>query len=205
MSASDTAFENEVRRIARLLWPTGEYGGAAMEDGRERDGIFITEEFVHLIECTTSRSKQKAIEDHEKLDKLSRKLAARYPEKFVKGWFVTQQEPTADQREVFRKGKGRQIPISFEQFRSKLVDAYTYLSARDLYPFGSLRDPETEPSPTKSNTFLWISRMSAPRCYPSPDYDRTNRAGRFSSRRSRSARSVAFESAMSVQALSGPS
>lgn len=102
MYASDRAFEDEVRRIARLLWPTGEYGGALIEDGRERDGIFETEDYVHIVECTTSRSKQKAVEDHSKLDKLGRQLAGRFPQRFVKGWFITLEEPTADQREVFR-------------------------------------------------------------------------------------------------------
>lgn len=46
MFASDREFEDEVRRIARLLWPGAEFDGAAIEDGRERDGIFETEEFV---------------------------------------------------------------------------------------------------------------------------------------------------------------
>jgi hypothetical protein len=44
---------------------------------------------------------------------------------------------------VFRKNKGKLVPISFDQFRSKLVDARTYLDCRDSYPFGSVRDPET--------------------------------------------------------------
>jgi hypothetical protein len=61
MFASDKAFEDEVRRIGRLLWPAAEHGGAAIEDGRERDGVFETEDFVHIVECTTSRGKQKAI------------------------------------------------------------------------------------------------------------------------------------------------
>jgi hypothetical protein len=143
MFADEHEFEDEVRRIARLLWPSAAYGGAALEDGRERDGVFESEEFVHLIECTVSRSKQKAIEDLEKLEKLSRKYQARHPQKFVKGWFVTLYEPTADQRSVFRKVQGRIVVVSFDQFRSRLVDARSYLDARGLYPFGSVRDPDT--------------------------------------------------------------
>ena len=50
---------------------------------------------------------------------------------------------TADQRSVFSKVKGRIVTVSFDQFRSRLVDARSYLSARDDYPFGSVRDPET--------------------------------------------------------------
>jgi hypothetical protein len=144
-------FEDEVRRIARLLWPSAEFGGAAIEDGRERDGVFETEEFVHVIECTTSRSQQKARDDQTKLEKLLRQFAARYPQKFIKGWFVTEDEPTADQRAVFKNVQGRIVAVSFDQFRSRLVDARSYLSARTVYPFGSVRDPETGAARTEIN------------------------------------------------------
>src|SRR5688500_17706960 len=89
MIATDQEFEDEVRRIARLLWPAAEFGGALMEDGRERDGVFVGDEFVHLVECTVSRSKKKAAEDSEKLAKLIRRMDIRYPSKNIKGWFVT--------------------------------------------------------------------------------------------------------------------
>ncbi len=49
------AFENEVRRIARLLWPAAQYGGAAIEDNKERDGIFESEESVHSSVDTQNR------------------------------------------------------------------------------------------------------------------------------------------------------
>lgn len=143
MFIGDRAFEDEVRRIARLLWPYAAFGGAEIREGRERDGIFDTEEFVHVVECTTSRAKQKAKDDSEKLSKLLKQLEAKHPQKFCKGWFVTLEEPTADQRSYFAKTKGRMVAVSFDQFRSKLVDARTYLNLRSEYPFGSVRDPET--------------------------------------------------------------
>jgi len=143
MSREDLIFENEVRRIARLLWPSAEFGGAAMEDGRERDGVFEGNDFIHIIECTTSRAKKKAEDDYNKLDKLIRKLGPKHPTKFIKGWFITKNEPTADQRDVFKKNQGRIIPISYEQFRSKLVNSHSYLNLRKNYPFGSVRDPES--------------------------------------------------------------
>ena len=143
MFSSDQEFENEVRRIARLLWPTAKYGGATVEDGRERDGIFEAEDFIHLVEATTSRQKQKAQDDRQKLEKLAKQYEAKVPHKFIKGWFVTRDEPTADQRDVFKRDRNRILAISFEQFRSKLIDAYSYLDARDNFAFGSLRDPET--------------------------------------------------------------
>lgn len=139
----EAAFENEVRRIARLLWPAAEHDGAQIEDGRERDGIFETAEFVHVVECTISRGKDKAREDFNKLDKLTRKLAVRKADKFIKGWFITLREPTADQRSFFRTTQNRIVATSFDQFRAKLIDGRSYLDARQRAPFGSVRDPET--------------------------------------------------------------
>jgi hypothetical protein len=141
-------FEDEVRRMARLLWPSAEHEGAALRDGRERDGIFETDEYVHILECTISRSKQKAIDDFDKLQKLIRKVEAHSPQKFVKGWFITAEEPTADQRGVFERVRGRIVALSFDQFRSKLIDARSYLDLRYKYPFGSVRDPESGDSRT---------------------------------------------------------
>ena len=136
-------FENEVRRIARQLWPAAQYSGAAMVDGKERDGIFETEDCVHLVEATVSRGKSKAVEDVKKLTSLARQYQKVSPSKAVKCWFVTKQEPTADQRGVANAHKHLVNAISFPQFQSKLIDAAAYLGARDQYPFGSVRDPAT--------------------------------------------------------------
>lgn len=83
MTVESGQFEDEVRRIARELWPSGEFGGATAVDGRQRDGIFETEDQIHCIECTISRGRDKAIEDGAKLDKLTKKLALK--SKFVRG------------------------------------------------------------------------------------------------------------------------
>src|SRR5579884_121022 len=143
MFVNDQDFENEVRHLARLLWPAAQYDGAANRDGRERDGIFETEEFVHIVECTVSRTKQKAQDDFAKIQTLIRRTEARYPQKFVKGWFVTLNEPTSDQRGVFSRARNRVVCVSWDQFRSKLIDSRVYLSLREKYAFGSVRDPET--------------------------------------------------------------
>lgn len=150
MFEDEHQFEDEVRRVARLLWPTAQFGGAAMEYGRERDGIFETADFVHIVECTTSRKQEKAREDSTKIAKLIRKFIGRYPTKFVKGWFITQDEPSADQRtavkEITAKDKlqpAHIVALSFDQFRGLLVDARSYLDHRKSFPFGSVRNPST--------------------------------------------------------------
>jgi hypothetical protein len=63
MFDTDSEFEDEVRRIARDFWPSAAFGGSAIIAGRERDGIFVTDDVVHLVECTTSRRKDKAQQD----------------------------------------------------------------------------------------------------------------------------------------------
>jgi len=149
MFTTDHEFEDEVRHIARLLWPSAEFDGAAMEEGQERDGVFETEEFVQVIECTVSRSKDKASDDAVKIAKLIRKLVVRHPAKFIKGWLVTLDEPTADQRSAVKhvvakeKAAVQIVALSYDQFRARLVDARSYLSQRKIYPFGSVRDPES--------------------------------------------------------------
>src|SRR3954469_16418300 len=147
MFTTDTGFEDEVRRIARLLWPVAEFDGAAIEAGRERDGVFETDEFIQLIECTVSRAKEKAVDDANKLAKLIKRTIPKHPSKFVKGWFVTLEEPTADQRaavkNVAARDKVQIVAVSFDQFRAKLIDARTYLTHRQRYPFGSVRDPQS--------------------------------------------------------------
>ncbi len=136
-------FENEVRRIARELWPSAAHSGAAIVDGRERDGVFATEECIHLVEATTSRSKNKAFEDIGKLVDLGSKLQRRNSSRAVKCWFVTRDEPTPEQRRVAHKQAPLVIALSYAQFQSKLIDSHAYLAARANYAFGSVRDPGT--------------------------------------------------------------
>lgn len=142
-------FQDETLRVARELWSQAEYAGAEVVGGRERDGIFETEDCIHLLECTVSRTREKADTDSKKLAELARKYQAKRSDKAVKCWFVTKEEPTADQRAVIKTnsiGKNSTVlitPISFSQFQAKLIDAATYLNLRDKYPFGSVRDPAT--------------------------------------------------------------
>ena len=137
------SFEDETRRIARQLWPEAQYGGAQVVDGRERDGVFETEDCIHLLEATVSRSRDKALDDAKKLTTLANKLQARNRQKAVKAWFITKEEPTGDQRDAINKRYGQVTALSFAQFQSKLIDAAAYLSLRYNYPFGSVRDPAT--------------------------------------------------------------
>lgn len=136
-------FADEVLRIARALWPAAEFQGAANFAGQERDGIFETEDCVHFIEATTSRRQEKARNDVLKLHKIIQQHRGRSGTRALRGWFITRDEPTADQRKVVEKHRPEINILSFAQFQSRLVNSREYLSARADYAFGSVRDPAT--------------------------------------------------------------
>ena len=137
-----SSFEDEVRRVAGLLYPDV-YGGAAILDGRERDGVFVTDDTVVALEATVSREKVKAESDGRKLKALSDKLAREHPYKAIKAFFVTKTDPTAHQLEAIRKIGPPVVAISYATFRARLIDSKAYLTARNYHAFGSARDPET--------------------------------------------------------------
>ncbi len=134
-------FENEVRRIARYKWPTAQFEGAQVIDGQERDGVFETEDAVYFLEATVSENSKKAREDCQKIFKLISAHNRTDSLKPASGWFVTKQEPTAEQRkQVAEFGKGQVRALSFAQFQQSLVDVRGYLAARKNHKFGSVRD-----------------------------------------------------------------
>lgn len=139
----DFDLEKEVKNIASQLWPEAFGGGCEVIGGKERDGVYITEETVHIIECTTSRTKEKAEKDVGKLSSLAKQMQKKYPDKGVKGWFVTKDEPTADQRAVVTSKGYLVTACAFEKFQSKLINVSIYINCRYNYPFGSIRDPQT--------------------------------------------------------------
>lgn len=136
-------FELEVQKIANNLWPEAFSGGSEMIDGQERDGVYLTEDIVHLLECTVSKYKDKAEKDIGKLRGLASTMQKRYPDRGVKCWFITKHEPTGDQRAVANKA-GYAINIcSYDKFQSRLIDVWQYFSCRENYAFGSARNLET--------------------------------------------------------------
>jgi len=137
-------FETEARRVAGLLYPGDDGGGATIINDQERDGVFITEDAVIAIEATTSSAKEKAEKDGRKLKALTDQLARKYPYKAVKGFFITRGDPTAHQQDAIRKIGAPVAAISFAKFRARLIDSRAYLEARNDHAFGSARDPETD-------------------------------------------------------------
>lgn len=146
-------FEEQVRRIARELFPQGNAFGPVIIDGRERDGVINTGENIHIIEATCLPTKKKAHDDLEKSIVLKRELSREYTDHNFRIWLITEKDPTADQmteaEEARKKARCPVTALSISAFQQRLVNAASYLSARENYPFGSVRYPDPS-SPNKT-------------------------------------------------------
>lgn len=136
-------FERRGLELARALHDPAGTQGALMIQGSERDGVFVTHDEINVYEFTTRRDKEKALKDAEKLGGLLEFLARDKANQFkpATAWFVTRDEPTADQRTVVgqvAKKAGRTIhAISIAQMYKRTCNSEFYLQARDKAPFGS--------------------------------------------------------------------
>lgn len=145
MESSDRQFEDDVRRLARAIFPSADGGHSEHRLGRERDGVFTTFETVVVIEATTSRRADKIKDDAQKTARLIVELRREFPTKFVRGILVTRDPPTADQNETLKKFANYQIRLeSFKDFRSRLFDPQEYTYKRLRYEFGSAFDYKTD-------------------------------------------------------------
>jgi hypothetical protein len=136
----NAAFEADVRRIARALYPSSASGEAELHLGRERDGLFMTDELVIIIEATVSRKREKVAGDAKKTAELIRSFRTKYPDHMLMGIIVTKDAPTAEQVEAVRKYRPDHVKIeSYDHFRQRLFDGRAYLRCRDNYAFGSAK------------------------------------------------------------------
>lgn len=148
------AFEAEVRRIARLLWPSRTYQSAQIVDGLERDAYVETDDTIHIVEATTDRRLSKAEHDLKKTADLVGKLRKNQTEKLVKGWFITKDELTADQAAAAKKYDRTVTALPYKAFLSRLIDTSEYLTLRNSKPFGSVADPADNHFDVPQNTYV---------------------------------------------------
>lgn len=141
---SGPEFEKRGLDIARALHDPLGTQGAVMFEGRERDGLFVDNNEIHAYEFTTSRAKEKAIKDGGKIVGILKHLGNRSDNSFKSraGWFVTLEEPTADQRtainDISRREGERVHAISIATLHKRVCDSEQYLRNRRQAPFGSV-------------------------------------------------------------------
>lgn len=136
------SFEVRALALARAIHDPLGLQGPMMVLGQERDGVFVSDDAIHVFEFTIRRDKEKARSDGTKLADLLDHLAKEQSNKFKSrtGWFVTAEEPTADQADAIRAvSKARSVPlhaVSFSTLRRRICDIEGYIAARDAAPFG---------------------------------------------------------------------
>jgi NACHT domain len=142
MNETGASFEARALALARAIHDPLGLQGSTMILGQERDGVFVSDDAIHVFEFTTRRDKAKALADGKKLADLLDHLGSD-PLNRLKtrtGWFVTAEEPTADQADAVRGvAKLRSTTlhaVSFSTLRRRICDVEGYIAARDSAPFG---------------------------------------------------------------------
>ena len=136
-------FEQRAADLARAIHdPSGQHG-SSMIGGKERDGLFIDENAVFTYEFTTRTDKAKAQTDGQKLAELlvGLRKTQEHQYKAMQGRFVTESEPTADQREALRTLAQQHnvilVAMSLVSLRKHMIDTEEYIRLRLQAPFGS--------------------------------------------------------------------
>jgi hypothetical protein len=117
--------------------------GPVMFNGAEHDALFITDDQIIAYEFTELGKKEKAQKDAEKIAKILTAYVKSADGRFKSpvGWFVTANEPTAEQRGAVQLVAAREgitiHSISFKQLQGRICDGQGYLRNRDEHPFGS--------------------------------------------------------------------
>ena len=132
-------FEESVRNVARALWDLKDGEGASeFINNDEIDCVCRTEDVTHLIEITTDGRMDKFRTQVSKL--INSKNYLEKNGETVKLWAVTKNEPSTIQRSNAR-GNGI-TALSFQAFKTRLLNSPQYLEARWRYRFGSAADPD---------------------------------------------------------------
>lgn len=138
--AAQLEFEEEVRTVARALWPSARYGGVENIENVEHDAVYFTFDTVQCIEATVSRTVKKAEHDGNKLKKAINKWTGT-DDRLAKGWFITKYDPTPEQTKAIKKIDPRITAISFRRFKARLFDIHRYHQLRVNAHFGSAANP----------------------------------------------------------------
>jgi|SRR6266568_3016060 len=146
--AEQAEFEEEVRTVARALWPSASFGGVQNIRNVEYDAVFPAFDTIHCVEATVSRRTDKAKHDGEKLKRAINHWTGR-DDRLAKGWFITKDEPTPQQTEAIRKIDPRITAISFRRFKSRLFDVFLYSQLRMNMQFGSAVNPDSDNEETE--------------------------------------------------------
>lgn len=134
-------FEERVRRAARAAWSDSLFAGRDVHEGREYDLRVERRNEIVLIEATTGLKLDKFKSDAIKL-RSRIAVESKRTDKMIKGYIVTDREPTSQQIEEYRKNFSDIQLITFDRLARMAIDADKYISMRKECRFGSTRSSD---------------------------------------------------------------
>ena len=135
------AFERLVVDFCKNNWQPETVFENRTFGGKELDVYIETNDAHILIECTIERTKKKAENDIKKIRELRRVIVGDAPTKNVRGFFITQQDPSPDIHQVAEDNGSWIEACSLPAFINRYNCSSSYLAERRKRPFGSVRNP----------------------------------------------------------------
>lgn len=156
MAEPGTHFERLVVDFCKRTWdPTLVKENRSVE-GREVDVLIESPTDVVIIECTIERGKKKAEYDISKIREVRKSLVGDATHKSVRGYFVTQHDPSPDVHQVAETHGSWIEACSFPAFVNKHNASSTYLAERRKRPFGSVRNPADDSADLDRNQYVSV-------------------------------------------------
>jgi len=154
MTEAGTDFERLVADFCGRVWNPDHIKINRKIEGRELDIQIESDDELILIECTTERGKKKAEGDISKIRELRKVILGDAVHKTVRGYFITQHDPSPDVHKVAEENGLWIEACSFPAFINKHNCSTTYILERPKSQFGSVRNPADDTVKLTRNQYI---------------------------------------------------
>ena len=156
MAEPGSQFEKLVSDFCKRTWDPSVVRENRWVENREVDIVIETPTELIIVECTIDRTKPKAENDISKIRETRRVLVGDAPQKNVRGFFITQHDPSPDVHKIAAENGSWIEACSFPSFVNKYNSSSTYIIERKKRPFGSVRHPGTDSIEVPRNQYVSV-------------------------------------------------
>jgi hypothetical protein len=136
MIVDGAQFERLVADFCNRVWDPSTVAVNRIIDGRELDILVESSKEVIFIECTIERGKKKAENDISKIREFRKLVAGDSAHETIRGYFVTQHDPSPDVHKVAEINGSWIEACSFPAFIIKFNCSSPYIIERGKRQFG---------------------------------------------------------------------
>jgi hypothetical protein len=156
MLNAGNSFEHLVAEYCKTQWAHEYISVNRSFNGRELDILINSDQEIILIECTTERGKRKAEHDISKIRDLRRVVTGDADIKPVRGYFITQHDPSPEVHDVAAENGTWIRACSFPAFVNEHNSSTLYIFERKKRAFGSVRNPVDDSTKVERNQYVQI-------------------------------------------------